>query len=253
MKKLLTALSCVLALTTGSAQAQSKDWSTVRIAFDVPYEPFEYRTPDGELTGFEVDLARAVCEEIKAKCEMVVQAWDGMIPALLARKYDAIMSSMSITEERKEKVLFSEPYYNTPGAWFVKDTSELDVNDKDAMKGKNVGVQRGTTMDSYVTENYAGVVNVKRYTTADDLALDIGGGRLDAVFVDYPVGEEALIKKGGFKQVGEGIKLGDGVGVAFRKRDTDLAEKFNAALRKLKDDGTYDTIMKKYFSYDIKM
>ncbi len=251
MKKLIVAASCALALAAGSLQA--KEWKEIRIAFDVPYEPFEYRTADGELTGFEVELATAMCEEMGAKCEFVEQAWDGMIPGLLARKFDAIMSSMSITPERAEQVLFSEPYYNTPGGWFGRESVDVDVTDMDAMKGMEVGVQRGTTMDTYVTENMSDIVNIKRYTTADDMVLDLEGERLNLVFLDYPVGEQTILTREGFKEVGEQVKLGEGVGVAMRQRDADLAEQINAALDTLKNDGTYDTIMKKYFEYDIKM
>ena len=251
MKKLIVAAGCALAMIAGTAHA--KEWKEIRIAFDVPYEPFEYKTPEGELTGFEVELAEAMCEELKADCTFIIQAWDGMIPGLLARKFDAIMSSMSITPERAERVLFSEPYYNTPGAWFAREDVNVDVTDKSAMKGMTVGVQRGTTMDTYVTEELSDVVDVKRYTTADDMVLDLEGQRLDLVFLDYPVGEQTILSREGFKQVGEPVKLGEGVGVAMRPRDKELAEKVNAALDKLKNDGTYDTIMKKYFSYDIKM
>lgn len=248
MKKLIVAASCALAMMTGTAQAQD-----LRIAFDIPYEPFEYRDDNGELTGFEVELATAMCEELQANCEFVIQAWDGMIPGLLARKFDLIMSSMSITPERAERVLFSEPYYITPGGWFGPESFNTDVTDMDAMKDKTVGVQRGTTMDTYVTENMGGVVNIKRYTTAEDMVLDLEGQRLDVVFVDYPVGEQTVLNKEGYKEVGEPVKLGEGVGVAMRKRDAKLAEDVNAALKKLKEDGTYDTIMQKYFSYDIKI
>ncbi|PHQ27442.1 nickel transporter [Marinobacter guineae] len=250
MKKLIVAASCALALIAGGASAQERN---LRIAFDVPYEPFEYKDENGELTGFEVELAEAMCEEMNANCEFVIQAWDGMIPGLLARKFDLIMSSMSITPERAERVLFSEPYYNTPGGWFARNDFSSDVTDMDAMKGKTVGVQRGTTMDTYVTENMGGIVTIKRYTTADDMVLDLEGERLDAVFVDYPVGEQTILTKEGFKEVGESVKLGEGVGVAMRQRDADLAEEVNAALATLKEDGTYDEIMNKYFNYDIKM
>lgn len=250
MKKLIVAASCALAMIAGTAQAQDRN---LRVAFDIPYEPFEYRDENGELTGFEVELATAMCEELNANCEFVIQAWDGMIPGLLARKFDIIMSSMSITPERAERVLFSEPYYITPGGWFGPESFNTDVTDMDAMKGKTVGVQRGTTMDTYVTENMGGVVSIKRYTTAEDMVLDLEGQRLDAVFVDYPVGEQTILNREGYKEVGESVKLGEGVGVAMRKRDTQLAEDINAALKKLKEDGTYDAIMEKYFSYDIKI
>jgi len=253
MKKLIVVASALLAaltLVAGAAQAQDRN---LRIAFDVPYEPFEYKDENGELTGFEVELAEAMCEEMNANCEFVIQAWDGMIPGLLARKFDLIMSSMSITPERAERVLFSDPYYNTPGGWFARNDFDTDVTDMDAMDGLTVGVQRGTTMDTYVTENMDGIVTINRYTTADDMVLDLEGQRLDAVFVDFPVGEQTILTKDGFKEVGDTVKLGEGVGVAMRKRDADLAEEVNAALATLKEDGTYDTIMDKYFAYDIKM
>lgn len=199
MKKMIVAACAALAALTmmaGVAQAQEQD---LRIAFDVPYEPFEYKDEDGNLTGFEVELAEAMCEEMNADCEFVIQAWDGMIPGLLARKFDLIMSSMSITPERAERVLFSEPYYNTPGGWFARDDFDTDVTDMDAMKGLTVGVQRGTTMDTYVTEEMGGIVTINRYTTADDMVLDLEGQRLDVVFLDYPVGEQTILGKDGFK------------------------------------------------------
>lgn len=247
----LVSAAMALFLSTG---AMAKDWSTVRIAVDVPYEPFEYKLPDGTLTGFEVDLGNAVCKELALTCEWVVQGWDGIIPGLQARKYDAIMSSMSITPERAQKVHFSEAYYNTPSGWFGRSADAgLDVTSKEALKGKSVGVQRGTLQDGYVTDSYGSVVDVKRYATSDELALDLTGGRIDLVFVDYPVGEQTIASQEGYNDIGEPVKLGDGVGVAFRKRDKELADMFNKALEKLKNDGTYDAIMKKYFSYDIKV
>ena len=248
MKKLIIAASTALAMFAGAAQAQD-----IRIAFDVPYEPFEYKDENGNLTGFEVELAEAMCEEMAANCELVIQAWDGMIPGLMARKFDLIMSSMSITAERAKQVNFSEPYYNTPGGWFARDGFATDVTDMGAMEGQVVGVQRGTTMDTYVTENMGDTVTIKRYTTADDMVLDLEGQRLDVVFLDYPVGEQTILSRDGFVEVGEQVKLGQGVGVAMRKRDTELAEQVNAALRVIKEDGTYDTIMQKYFAYDVKI
>ena len=248
MKKLLIAASCAMAMFASGAQAQD-----LRIAFDVPYEPFEYKDDNGELTGFEVELASTMCEELEANCEFVIQAWDGMIPGLIARKFDLIMSSMSITEERAKRVLFSDPYYITPGGWFGPESFNTDVTDLEAMKGKTVGVQRGTTMDTYVTENMHSAVSIKRYTTAEDMVLDLEGQRIDVAFVDYPVGEQTILNRDGYKEVGEPVKLGEGVGVAMRKRDAKLAKEINAALKTLKENGTYDDIMAKYFNYDIKI
>ena len=251
MKKLSLFLGCVLAATSSLGFAEDK----LKIAVDVPYEPFEYKAPDGTLTGFEIDLGNAVCAEIKAECEWVIQAWDGIIPGLLARKYDLIFSSMSITPERAEKVMFSDGYYNTPSSWFGKKGADLDVTNKEALKGLRVGVQRGTLQDDYVTNNVgADMVDIKRYTTADDLVLDLTGGRIDLVFLDFPVGESTILKNDGYQAIGGTVQVGNGVGAAFRKRDKELVEKFNAALKKLKGDGTYDAIEKKYFpNYSVKI
>jgi len=252
MKKITLALSCLIAVI--SMNLMAKDHSKLKLAVDVPYEPFEYRAPDGSLTGFEIDLGNAVCAEIKAECEWIIQAWDGIIPGLLARKYDAIFSSMSITKERAKKVLFSDGYYITPSAWFGKKGMNVDVSNKTSLKGKKVGVQRGTVQDKHISETYADIMDIKRYTTADDMVLDLNGGRTDLVFVDFPVGESTILKKDdSYEALGEKIQLGEAAGVAFRKRDTELAEKFNKALKKLKNNGTYDAIMKKYFSYSVKI
>jgi len=250
MKKVLLALAGVLAV---SSAVEAKDYELIRAGVDAPYPPFEYKAPDGTLTGFEVELGNEVCKEVTGKeCEWVIQAWDGIIPGLLARKYDMIFSSMSINEERMEKVLFSDPYYTTPSAFF--SASDFDPASVD---GKRVGAQRGTTQDAYVTEFLTGA-EVVRYTTADDMVVDLKGGRLDAMFVDAPVGLELLGEDSDVKQVGDFVKeptriFGAGVGAAFRKRDTDLEDQVSAALEKIKTDGRYDEIMTKYFEFDIKI
>lgn len=250
MKKTLVAIAGVLALTSA---VEAKDWDTIRVGVDAPYPPFEYKAPDGTLTGFEVDLGNEVCKEITGKeCEWVVQAWDGIIPGLLARKYDMILSSMSINEERQKRVLFSAPYYNTPSAFF-----SAKAFDPSKSKGLRIGVQRATIQDTYVTE-FLTDAEIVRYTTADDMVVDLKGGRVDAMFVDSAAGYELVGEDEAIKQVGEFYKepvriFGEGVGAAFRKRDKDLEKSVTAALDKLKTNGKYDEIMNRYFDYDIKM
>ncbi len=250
MKKALVAIAGALALTSA---VEAKDWDVIRAGVDAPYPPFEYKAPDGTLTGFEIELGNEVCKEITGKdCEWVIQAWDGIIPGLLARKYDMIFSSMSINEERKKRVLFSEPYYNTPSSFF----SPNDFDPASAA-GKRIGVQRATIQDTYVTE-YLSDSEIVRYTTADDMVVDIKGGRLDAMFIDAPVGFEMLGEDSAVVQVGEFYKepvtiFGEGVGAAFRKRDQDLGTAVSAALAKIKASGKYDEIMNRYFDFNIKM
>lgn len=252
MKKTLIAVAGMLAMTSA---VSAESWDNIRVGVDAPYPPFEYRAPDGELTGFEIELGNEVCQIVSGNdCEWVVQAWDGIIPGLLARKYDMIFSSMSINEERQKRVLFSDPYYTTPSAFFAPNGNGFMPSNAE---GKRVGAQRATIQDTYITEFLTGA-EIVRYTTADDMIVDLQGGRLDAMFIDAPVGIEMLDGNDSVSQVGDFIKeptriFGEGVGAAFRKRDSALEEQVSAALEQLKNDGTYDTIMEKYFDIDIKL
>nr|WP_297459072.1 transporter substrate-binding domain-containing protein [uncultured Halomonas sp.] len=252
MKKLLTVTLLGAALLAGTVQASEE--KSIRIGVDVPYEPMEYRLPSGELTGFDIELGNALCAEIGIECEWVVQGWDGIIPGLMARKYDAIMSSMTINPDRREVVLFSDPYFTPPSAWFAPADSEIEAAFKETLEGKNIGVQRGTLQDNYATDRFGDVADISRYATADDMVLDMEAGRLDIVFLDFPVGKSTLLdsEANEYKVVGDMITepkkyFGDGFGIAFRQRDEALAEKFNAALATLKENGTYDKLFEKYF------
>nr|WP_163502230.1 transporter substrate-binding domain-containing protein [Halomonas socia] len=241
------------ALVAGSAQARDS-YEHVRFGVDVPYEPMEYRTADGELTGFDIDLGNALCEQMGITCEWIEQQWDGIIPGLMARNYDAIMSSMTINEERRAQVLFSDAYLTVPSAWFAPAESEIETPDEQTLDGLTLGVQRGTLQDSYATDFYGDVANVRRYATADDMLLDMESGRLDLVFVNYPVGKTTLLdsERGDYRVVGEMIRepyeyFGDGIAIAFRPRDEALAERFNEALAELQESGVYDEIHDRYF------
>ncbi|MGD9331441.1 MAG: transporter substrate-binding domain-containing protein, partial [Desulfobacterales bacterium] len=152
MRKVLIVIAVVaLALAAGTVQA--KDWKKVRIGVEGAYPPFSYMTPEGELAGFDIDIAKALGQAMGVEIELVAQDWDGIIPALLARKYDAIIASMSITEERKKKVAFTNKYYQTPAKFVIKK-GMMSAFSKDAIKGKKVGVQRATIHDKYLTDNY---------------------------------------------------------------------------------------------------
>lgn len=254
MKKWLS-LSLVGLAVAAATSAQARDYDHVRIGVDVPYVPMEYRTPEGELTGFDIDLGNALCEEIGVTCEWVEQEWDGIIPGLLARNYDAVMSSMTINDERRQQVLFSEPYITMPSAWFAASDSGLDEASEETLEGLTIGVQRGTLQDNYVTDTYGSVADISRYSTADDMVLDMDAERLDIVFLDFPIGQSTLVESddGDYVMVGEQISepqeyFGDGFGIAFRQRDEALAERFNEALATLEENGTYDEIHARYFN-----
>lgn len=253
MKKLLSVSLIGLAVAAASS-AQARDYDQVRIGVDVPYVPMEFRTPEGDLTGFDIDLGNAMCEEIGVTCEWIEQEWDGIIPGLLSRNYDAVMSSMTINDERRQQVLFSDPYITMPSAWFAASDLDIDEANEETLEGLTIGVQRGTLQDNYVTDNYGSVADISRYSTADDMVLDMDAQRLDIVFLDFPIGQSTLVENedADYTIVGEKITepkeyFGDGFGIAFRQRDEALAEKFNEALATLQENGTYDEIHARYF------
>ncbi|MEQ8355023.1 MAG: ABC transporter substrate-binding protein [Kiloniellaceae bacterium] len=256
MKKLFSAVF-IAALALGAAQADAKEWKKVRVGVEGAYPPFSEVTTDGKLVGFDIDIANALCAEMKVECELVTQDWDGIIPALQARKYDAIIASMSITEERKQKVDFTDKYYNTPAKFVRKKGSGIEIT-KDSLKGKSVGVQRATIHDKFVSDVYGDEVEVKRYGSQDEVYLDMAAGRIDLMLAD------SVALSGGFLQTddGEGYEFvgpdfsdpkyfGDGAGIALRKGEDDLREMFNAAIDAIRANGKYKAIQDKYFDFNV--
>jgi arginine/ornithine transport system substrate-binding protein len=256
MKKILIAIGLIiLVLAVGTVHA--KDWKIVRIGVEGAYPPFSFTTADGKLEGFDIDIARALGKAMGVEIKLVAQDWDGIIPALMARKYDAIIASMTITEERKKKVAFSNKYYNTPAKFVTKKGSVKEFT-KDTLKGKTVGVQRATTHDSYLTDNYGKDVKIKRYATQDDAYLDMTAGRLDFLLADSVALSDGFLKKPegkNFEFVGPDMTeerwFGVGAGIACRKKDKDLVELFNKAIDQIRADGTYKKIQDKYFDFNV--
>jgi len=226
----------------------------IRIGTEGAYPPFNYLTADGELAGFDVEIARALCEQMQADCEFVIQEWDGMIPALLSGKYDAIIASMSITEERKQKVDFSEKYYNTPPALAVSKDSDL-ASSAD-LAGKAIGAQTATTHSNYAEEKFADS-EVRLYPTADEYKLDLESGRVDAVIDDIVVLSQWVNSPEGAcckilePLVADPVINGEGAGIAIRKGEDALREKFNEAIRGIRASGKYAEINDKYFDFDV--
>jgi polar amino acid transport system substrate-binding protein len=254
LKKLALAASvAAFAASIGAANAQELN---LKIGTEGAYPPFNNLTADGKLEGFDIDIANALCEEMKAKCEFVTQDWDGIIPALQAGKFDAIIASMSITEERKQKVDFTNKYYNTPpGIVAPKDTDIKGVTKED-LAGKTLGVASSTTHFNYAEKTYTDST-IKTYPTSQEEQLDLANGRLDAITDDISVLEEWLKTTDGqcCKVVGT-IKPvieihGPGAGIAVRKGDTALVEKFNAAIDAIRANGKYKAINDKYFNFDV--
>nr|WP_239495272.1 transporter substrate-binding domain-containing protein [Salinicola halophilus] len=257
-----TALALSLAAVGGTAfsTAHADDTRHVRIAVDVPYPPFEYRNAAGDLEGFEIDLGEELCQRAELECEWVVQGWDGIIPGLLAHKYDAILSSMRITPARERQVRFTKPYAMSPKVWVARKGSEIDLDDSASLEGRSVGVQRGTTQDAFITERYADTLEVRRYATAADVALDLESQRLDLAFLNYPVALDALAlgaSDSEYEQVGPRIDqpesiFGRGNAIAVHPRNKELAQSFDRALDAVYADGTFETLMQEYFDYDLR-
>ncbi len=256
MKKLVIAIA-VLALVFAAGTVQAKDWKKIRVGVEGAYPPFSYVTPEGELAGFDIDIAKALVAAMGKDIELVPQDWDGIIPALLARKYDAIIASMSITEERKKKVAFSNKYYNTP-AKFVCKKGAMGEFSRDNIKGKKIGVQRATIHDRYLTDNYGKDVDIKRYATQDEAYLDLVAGRVDMLLADSVAISDGFLKKPegqDYQFIGPDLNdpkwFGEGTGIAIRKQDKDLVEMFNKAIEQIRADGTYKKIQDKYFDFNV--
>lgn len=254
MKKI--ALAALLSLGTAlAATAPASAQQVLRIGTEAAYKPFAYVLPSGALTGFDIDIANALCEQMQVKCKIINQAYDGLIPALLVKKIDAIIASMSITPEREKTIAFAGPYYSAPALFAGPKGKDITISEA-GLKGLVVGVQRGTTMADYMAKNLPGV-KVQFYDTLDNSTLDLSSGRVDVVFADAVVLDDWLNSPQGarFQPIGEPVydnaTLGPGAGIGLRKADTELKDKFNAALKELIASGKYAEINKRYISTDI--
>ncbi len=245
-KKILLAAVATLAFGTSAVAADK-----LKIGTEGAYPPFNLIDASGQVVGFDIDIAKALCAKMQAECEIVTSDWDGIIPALNAKKFDAIVASMSITEERQQAVDFTEPYY-TNKLQFVAPKGSDFKTDKASLKGKVIGAQRATIAGTWLEDNMGDVVDVKLYDTQENAYLDLTSGRLDGVLADTFVNWEWLKSDAGkgFEFKGDPVFDNDKIGIAVRKGDP-LREKLNAALKEIVEDGTYKKINDKYFPFSI--
>ena len=251
MKKLVhAALAFGLLLAAPSVAPHSAE--KLKIATEGAYPPFNYLDDSGKLVGFDLDLARAVCERIGAECEFVQVAWDDLIPGLLERKYDVIAASMSITEERQKQVAFTIPCYSNMLAFVGKKGAAITI-DKVGLAGKSVGVQRSTIAQEYLASAYSGVATERAYDTQDAANADLAAGKIDLVISDYLPSYAWLQTDSGkdFAFVGEFIDINDRIGMALRKDEDELRERMDQALIQMLEDGTYQQLNAKYFPFSI--
>ncbi|MGY2095440.1 transporter substrate-binding domain-containing protein [Pseudomonas simiae] len=252
MKKLTstitTATLWLLCTVAGAAHAE-----TLRIASEGAYPPFNYVDSNNRLHGFDIDIANALCERMKVNCTFVTQDWEGMIPALLAKKYDAIVASMNVTEERKKKIAFTNRYYRTPLSVAVANDSGIS-DAQTNFKGLTVGAQSYSTQAIYAEEHYAEAgATVKLYPSQDEAASDLAAGRLDGVIADkYPLlAWVAGAGKDCCTFLGDIDGTNTDAAIAVRQGDVELRERLNKALDEIVADGTYKNISRRYFAFDI--
>lgn len=256
MKALLTtaALALVLGLSAGGASAEALK---VGIAAE-PYPPFASPDASGNWDGWEVKIAKAICDEAKLECEITPISWDGIIPALTTKKIDLIAASMSITAEREKTIAFSDKYYNTPTGIIGPKGETFDAT-PEGLKGKIIGVQVSTIHEAYAKKHFGPTAaEIKIYQTQDEANADLAAGRVDAVqadsialidFLGTDQGKQCCDLKGNVADDPE--VLGKGVGVGLRKEDSALRDKINAAIKGIRANGKYDEISKGYFDFNI--
>jgi arginine/ornithine transport system substrate-binding protein len=249
-----TAAPAAAASAPSASAAPSPASPDLRVAIDPTYEPFTYQGADGKPTGFDVDFANALCEQIKRKCVFAEQVWDSMIPGLMAKKYDVIISSMGITEARLAQIDFSDRYYKTHSRMVLKKSVSYDG--PASIKGKRIGVGKATIQEKWALgELKPAGVKVVSYDAQDQVYLDLRAGRIDGTVADF------VEVTGGFlsKPEGQNYQLvgpelddpkyfGIGVGIGLRKGNAELKETLNAGIQALRGNGVYKAINDKYFA-----
>ena len=247
-KTLMLALSVSIASLSSVAQAADK----ITIATEGAWAPFNFIDSNGEPQGFDVDIAKALCVKMQRECDIVTLDFDGLIPGLIVKKYDAISASISITEERMKQVDFTHPIYSG-GLRFMAAKDKTFDTARSALKGKNIGAQRSTIAAKYLEDYLSDVVNIKLYGNNDNVYLDLQSGRLDGALSDELPTYDWLKSEGGqnFEFKGEAFAKDDKIAIVVRKGNDELKDGFNKALKQIIDDGTYAKINAKYFPFSI--
>ena len=246
--------AAALTLSAGAASAQD----VIRIGTEGAYPPWNFTSPDGELVGFEVDLANALCERLDATCEFVAQDWDGIIPALLQGRYDAIMAGMSITDERREQINFSNGYATTPAHFIAANDSELQNLETieeviAALEGAPIGAQVATIHQGFV-EQHMPDADLRTYDTQELLNLDLLAGRVDAGLADSSAWQDFLESDEGSGLTGADYAIfGEGIGVGLRKEDEELMARMNGALCDMANDGSLAALTEEWFGFDASL
>lgn len=220
---------------------------TIRVATEGTYKPFSITNADGSLTGFDVELMRALCADMKANCDIKSQDWDGLLPGLMAKKYDVVIDAMSMTPERQAQVDFTDPYFTNTLVFVTKKGSNINPDDTAQIDSHTVAAQRATLSTQWMEKNHP-KTKMKLYEGLDNAFMDLASGRSDMMIADKaPAYYWTKSAEGqGFEVKGKEIDVNDKMGIVVRKGDP-LREEFNQALAHVKANGTYDKIAKSYF------
>jgi octopine/nopaline transport system substrate-binding protein len=282
MKTIGKILALAVAGTTlvlgSGVMAQEKTWTKIRVATEGAFAPWNFTKPDGTLDGFEIELQKDLCKRMKVECTIEAQSFDGIIPALNAGKFDAIMAGMSATAKREEVMAFTQPYGTTGQTFAVVKSSSLvnlplkgkpfslasdeagaaaAVDElKPMLKGKIIGVQGSSIASTFLDKYLKGTAEIREYKTTEQHDLDLAAGRIDAIMASTAYLSGAAAKAGNEDMtiVGprfQGGMLGRGSSVGLRKTDPELKALFDKAIAEAKADGTIEKLSMKYFGYDV--
>ena len=252
------AAACVLGMALPAA-ASAKALKEITFGVDATYPPFESLSPTGQFEGFDIDLGKAICAELKVKCKFVSQSFDGIIPALEARKFDAILSSMTVTPERAKQINFSSEMYDEPTSLIIPKNSGLKPT-AESLKGKTVGVEAGTIQESYAKTYWQPKgVNVVSYQNQNQVYADLLSGRLNASLQDSVEADYGFLKtpKGAGFEFGGDVTydpkdvLGSYIAIGVRKNEPELLKKIDWAIAELHKSGEYNKLQAKYFNFSI--
>ena len=245
--------AATLALGVANIRPAGATGPALKIAVEGEYPPFNEVDKKGKLSGFDIDIANAVCKQMQTSCQFVRQPWALMIDGLVAGNYDLVISSLSITNARRQRIDFSEAYYTTPAKFVAKKDLALTAT-LDALKGRKVAVQKATTHERYLSSHFGSGVEIVRYDTLPAATADLAKGKVDLVFADALALSQGFLttEKGkSFVFVGPDLVLGNGIGIGVRKGQADLVTQLNRALTAIRADGSYQSIGSKYFPFGL--
>lgn len=246
MKKILvlslTACLCVVLFGCTSKNAEKKEGDTIVMATNAEFPPYEYKEGD-DIVGIDAELAEAIADKLGMKLEIEDMAFDSIISAVQSGKADFGAAGMTVTDERKEQVDFSVSYYTGKQVIIVAKGS--DIKSPDDLEGKKIGVQLGTTGDIYISSDY-GDENTEKFNKGYEAVLSLSQGKIDAVVIDDQPAKEFIKEIDGL-EILESEYISEDYAIAFKKGSS-LVEKFNKAIKELKEDGTFDAIVSKYIN-----